>query len=1071
MKRRLFALAALALSTAVHAGGADALLASLCAQALRQPPAQLDLELTHHEASALQDRGDPRAIELACEGWAFARARYGDQHAETIKWTGNLGIGLFTRRRSDEAMVLLRDSHDRGRALGGDALPLARRAAAALSMAHVQRQQAEEGLAWSQRAVDTLDPAAPPTEDSLRQQLQHASMLSIARRPEQATALYAALWEQVRNEPERWRREAAVVLHQWAVTERRQAHVDEALRINALNIAFQRRWTPDNPLGLALATHNQALLLRTLARFDEAEALLREALQGARANTAPDLFRAGANMRDSLASLLVERGRPAEALELAQEAVALVRSGPEAGSPAAIRPLRRQAEAQTALGDLTGALSSWREALAIVESGPDAGDPETRILAWLSWARAMLLLGDVDEAERASMRAEAEPAATRSPPDERAERLRLRAAVAAARGRSEQALQLLAEADRAWAELHPAEHPQRVRVAAAACALGQRCDTLAQLQPSTWPPDVQAQHALALAASARRAADAAQAQAQARLALQAAHGTGDPSLQWRALFEYARVQADAGRLFEASFFGKRALALVQALRANLLLGGRSADETYLRDKALLYRSVADWLLAQRRVDEALEVLRLLRQHEQADYSERAGNGGEALSLTPAERELQQLLERALGSAAAPGSELQRLREFARAQRITPAEAQRLAALESAQAAGRSRALAELDAALAEVRGASGRQHPDTALLGALRAPVAPGELRVWLLLTERELIALFASGTRQWVERRALDGDVPLERSIAELHERLHRRQSTLDLQRALHQRVGRVIEDAARASGSTRVLLWLDGALRYLPLGLLHDGRQHLAEKLVLTVIGADAAAAEHRPAASAAATGLQAFGVTRAHQGLPALPGVGDELCGIVDGPVRGLEPLPGSCRAGAQPSGRGPMRGEADADQRFTEAGLREATLRAEVLHIGTHFVLRPGNVSRSWLMLGDGQRLALQRLRALDLGAPRLVTLSACDTAAGGGGADGREIDGLAATWLAKGAGQVLASLWRVDDRETARFMQRFYAELARVPGDAALALQRAQAVSARREGGVPHWAAFTLLVQR
>lgn len=61
--------------------------------------------------------------------------------------------------------------------------------------------------------------------------------------------------------------------------------------------------------------------------------------------------------------------------------------------------------------------------------------------------------------------------------------------------------------------------------------------------------------------------------------------------------------------------------------------------------------------------------------------------------------------------------------------------------------------------------------------------------------------------------------------------------------------------------------------------------------------------------------------------------------------------------------------------------------------------------------------------------------------------------------------------MLASLWRVDDRETARFMQRFYAELARVPGDAALALQRAQAVSARREGGVPHWAAFTLLVQR
>ena len=84
----------------------------------------------------------------------------------------------------------------------------------------------------------------------------------------------------------------------------------------------------------------------------------------------------------------------------------------------------------------------------------------------------------------------------------------------------------------------------------------------------------------------------------------------------------------------------------------------------------------------------------------------------------------------------------------------------------------------------------------------------------------------------------------------------------------------------------------------------------------------------------------------------------------------------------------------------------AGLRDASHRAAVLHIGTHFVLRPGNMSRSWLMLGDGGRLPIERLRALDLGAPGLVTLSACETAVPGGGADGREIDGLAATWLAK-----------------------------------------------------------------
>lgn len=1072
MSRGLLGIGMLALAAAASAQEATAKLETLCATTLQLPPAALDLERADRDATALQEKGDPRAIELACEGWVAARQRFGERHAETVKWIGNIGIGLFTRQRTDEAMLLLRDSHDRGLALGGDALPLARRAAAVLSMAHIQRQQTADALAWSHRAVDTIEQGAPPTQDSLRLRLNHATLLSMARRNDEARALYAALWDEVKADPERWKAESVGVLHQWAVSERRQARLVEALRINALNIEFQRRWTPENRLGLALATHNQGLLLRALARFDEAEALLHEALQGIRASDAPDLFQAGANIRDTLASLLVERGRPADALALAEEAVALVQASPAAGSGSALRPLRRLAEVQSALGDLTGALQTWRQALAIIESRADAGDAETRILAWLSYARAMLLLGDLGEADRATMRAEGEAAGKPSPPDERAERLRLRAAIAATRGHDEQALRLLADADAAWAELHPTRHPQRVRVAASACWLGQDCEALAQLYDPAWPPDVAAQHALALVAQARRAADRDGAERQARLALQAAHDSSDPSLLWRATAEYARVQADAGRLVEASFFGKRALTLVQTMRENILQGGAQGDETYLRDKLAVYRAVTDWLLAQRRLDEALEVMRLLRRTEQADYGERGTGSGNVLSLTPAEQDLQRLLDRALGAGAGP--ELQRLRQLARAQRLTTAENQRLQELEREQSARRERALGELDTALAAIRDAAAGPRASASPPGlqrALRADPAPGELRTWLLSTDRELVALFASGQRRWVERRPHGGQVPLEQRIAALHDRLQQRLPTHELQRELHERVGRLIDAAAQTSGSRRVLLWLDGPLRYLPLGLLHDGKRHLAEKLVLALSGGDLVEPGSTPASVAAPRPLRAFGVTRAHQGLPALPAVGDELCGIVNGPVRGLDPLPEGCRDGAQPSGRGPMRGEGDADQRFTEAGLREATHQAGVLHIGTHFVLRPGNVSRSWLMLGDGQRLALQRLRELDLGAPRLVTLSACDTAVPGAGADGREIDGLAATWLAKGAGQVLASLWRVDDRETARFMRRFYAELTRTPGDAAGALHRAQSAAARQGGEVPHWAAFTLLVRR
>ena len=164
---------------------------------------------------------------------------------------------------------------------------------------------------------------------------------------------------------------------------------------------------------------------------------------------------------------------------------------------------------------------------------------------------------------------------------------------------------------------------------------------------------------------------------------------------------------------------------------------------------------------------------------------------------------------------------------------------------------------------------------------------------------------------------------------------------------------------------------------------------------------------------------------------------------------------------------------------------------------LLHLGTHFILKPGNVVRSWLQLGDGQRLHLSELGRLNFSGQALVTLASCETAVGTEQADGREVEGLSSLVLHRGAGavlaslwrvddratpvsythldvykrQVLASLWRVNDRETARFMQRFYSELAALPNDAALALHKAQRSALRSESGPPHWAAFTLLVRR
>ena len=142
---------------------------------------------------------------------------------------------------------------------------------------------------------------------------------------------------------------------------------------------------------------------------------------------------------------------------------------------------------------------------------------------------------------------------------------------------------------------------------------------------------------------------------------------------------------------------------------------------------------------------------------------------------------------------------------------------------------------------------------------------------------------------------------------------------------------------------------------------------------------------------------------------------------------------------------------------------------------VLHLGTHFNLRPGNALRSFLVLGDGSQLTLDQLDGLDFGGIELFTLSACETGLGGAVTDdGREIEGLSAIVRRRGAKRVVASLWSVEDVSTARLMGQFYRGMGTDGADAARALQQAQLAVRRTEAdGVRpydhpyYWAGFVL----
>ncbi len=1083
-----------------------------CAAYPQAEPGFQDLKaLGERIAKGQNDTADP-GLPDACKGW---RQVLRDQPADALllqDWQANVASALVWQGRTAQAEPLLATAYRAYAAAGPAKVAKAGEAAAMLAVIWVQRSDGDTALQWSQRAIDaiTVAPEGFSERERLRMRLNHGSLQSRLRQFDAAQAtLQGVLDAALTHQPQPYAPEAAAALNNLAMVARRQTQYGAALAYTDRELAMHRLRDEPAPLDIANAMQNRGVLLMQLARYDEAEAALQGALQHAQqaqANGAVDLWGHQASLRETLSGLLRARGRPAEALQVANDAVAALAGQPEAASARGARPLRRVAEAQLALGELGQGVATYRRALTLLPPTPGASDADTAHALRLGYAVALIELGDLAEAEATLQVVNADTRPRTG--DEQAQLQTLLATLAQRRGDAAAAAAAWAAADLAWAASVPAEHPSRRLIRAQACevqpapcaaeptgdAAGPPASTSAR--PPDSPPDSDALLQLSLARQARAQGRASDAESAARAAVAAATASGQPRLQWQALALWADVRADTGQRDQAIFLGKLALSRLQQQRERLLPLGPQADARYLADKTPLYRRVAGWLLDGQRLPEALAVLRLLKRQEQADYNERGlapAAGDTTLGLNATEQAALQRFEADLPSDSPGAAELRALTERAAAQRITPAERERLLLLQRQEAQQRQARLLGLDAVLAGLRAAApghggGDRRAQPALAQPLQRPPA-GQLNVVVLAGEQRLSLLMLGAQRSWLHQLDLPS-AELARQVAALRDGLAAGDQRPPQAPSLQVTLGRLVASAAQQSQARQIVVSLDGPLRYLPMGLLHDGRHYLAERYRWVV---DGGVSSQRlalvpptasPSYGKALPQIAAFGVTQALQGLPALPGVAQELCDIVDGPVLGLEADSVGCgtsgavgASGASSTagrGHGPLRGQGLLNARFTAAALtRDAAASAPgaLLHIGTHFVLRPGSVSKSWLLLGDGERLALDRLRGLPIGAPGLVTLSACETAVQDArGSGGREVDGLAAALLDNGAAQVLASLWRVDDRATARFMQRFYAAYARQGGNAALALQQAQR-KAIDEGAPPNdWAAFVLVAQ-
>ncbi len=469
----------------------------------------------------------------------------------------------------------------------------------------------------------------------------------------------------------------------------------------------------------------------------------------------------------------------------------------------------------------------------------------------------------------------------------------------------------------------------------------------------------------------------------------------------------------------AIFYGKQAVNVYQEVRGNIKTLDRESRQSYLKDKEGAYRALADLLISEARLPEAEQVLALLKEEEYSKIVRREGPLSSGLGFNKAETEGAKISDQLASLARERGALEARLDN----KTANDVDRRRLDEVDSQIAQSNRefrRVMAEITkSAPTDTRGLEAAQQSQ-ALMPDLRS-LGPGTVALYTVVTkDKGWIMMVTPDSRKAysIETNGLD------ETIAQL--RATFKDDRFDPV-PLAQRLYKMLLEAPQKEGPTlahdlhtygaRTLMWsLDGVLRYVPVAVLHDGKDYLVKSYINVVFTTASISRLNRPV-SRPWHGL-GLGVSKQYGNFPALPGVEHELQSIF------------SEKTGSP--GSGVLAGQIRLNEAFNKRSMMEGLRQGfTVVHIASHFSFDTANEEKSYLLLGDGNGLTLEELQDYQniFEKVELLTLSACDTAVGG--ANGKEVEGFAYLAQNLGANAVVASLWPVADVGAEALMREFY----------------------------------------